>query len=468
VEDNPAAGSVRAKNQEDQVMPIVADAEGRVHPALGQQLTAALESGASAPSGADEPEVQALADALLRDAVRERASDVHLDPQRDDVALRFRIDGAIVDVADLAPEPARRLLNQFKTLTQIDPVSLFAPQESRFTYTLDGEEVDLRVAFAPCVAGEKLTIRMLDTRQLRHDIRDLGLPESMLDHVEQWLHNVSGMFLVTGPTGSGKTTTLYALLHELRLLERSIVTLEDPVEYQIDRIAQLQVDEQHDLTFRNGLKAMLRLDPDFLLMGEIRDSESARAAAAAASTGHVLLSTLHSRDPVSAVTTLRNWGLEDHEITASLQVVVSQRLVRKLCPSCRREEAPTPRDRRWLRAIGEAASETVWQAVGCDECRGLGYAGRIGVFEVWRLQDRDLELIADHATERVLRQHLRASDHETLLGDALQKARAGETTVRELMGSRLVTRCAPAGTPLRTFVETSSSHVDIPGEGKSA
>jgi type II secretory ATPase GspE/PulE/Tfp pilus assembly ATPase PilB-like protein len=252
------------------------------------------------------------------------------------------------------------------------------------------------------------------------------------------------MFLVTGPTGAGKTTTLYALLHELRMLERSIVTLEDPVEYDIDGITQLQVDEDHGLTFRNGLKAMLRLDPDFLLLGEIRDVESARTAAAAASSGHVLLSTLHSHDPVNAVTTLRHWGLADYEITAALQVVVSQRLVRRLCPACRKQEAPKPRELRWLRGVVEEVPDAIWHAVGCGECRGLGYQGRVGVFEVWRLQDDDLDLIADHATERAVRQHLRKRRHQTLVNDGLEKARSGETTVCELLGARLVQR---DGTP---------------------
>jgi general secretion pathway protein E len=449
-------------------MPLLEEKDRSSHAELGQRLSEAIESGVAGPSAAGDSDIQVLADALLRDAVRARASDVHLDPQTRDVALRFRIDGAMVDVSALEREPARRILNQFKTLTKLDPVSLFAPEESRFTYTLDGEDVDLRVAFAPCVAGEKMTIRLLDTRQLRHDIRELGLPNSMLGHVERWLNNVAGMFLVTGPTGSGKTTTLYALLHELRLLERSIITLEDPVEYQVDGITQLQVDDEHDLTFRNGLKAMLRLDPDFLLLGEIRDVASARAAAAAASTGHVLLSTLHSHDPVSAITTLRNWGLEDYEITASLQVVVAQRLVRRLCPACRREAAPDPRERSWLRAIGEAVPESVWHAVGCDECRGLGYKGRVGVFEVWRLQDEDLELIAEHTTERILRQRLRDRDHETLLGDGLSKARAGETTLCELMGSRLVRRCAKPSHGSSSLRAASATGAEPARVGESA
>lgn len=418
-------------------MPIASDSYSEVHTALGQRLLACLEDEKGTETGS-EAEVQALADALLEDAVRERASDVHLDAQRDDYALRFRIDGAIVNVATLEVGPARRILNQFKTLTSVDPVALFAPEEARVSYRVDDEEVDLRVVFAPSVAGEKITIRLLETRHLWHSISELGLSDNMLSHVEQWLTNVNGMFLVAGPTGSGKTTTLYALLHELRLLERSIVTLEDPVEYQIDGITQIQVDEQHNLNFRNGLKAMLRLDPDFLLLGEVRDVESGRAAAAAASSGHVLLSTVHSNDPVSAITTLRNWGLEDYEITAALQVIVSQRLVRRLCEHCRRQEKPDTQEQRWLQAIGEPIPESVWHPVGCDKCRGLGYRGRLGVFDVWRLDQDSLELIARHAPERVFRQRMRDREHETLLQNGLHKARRGDTSVRELMGSRLV------------------------------
>lgn len=414
---------------------IAKDRELVVREGLMRDLRQVLER---APGvGPEEEDVQALADGLLRDARRARASDIHLDSQRDDVALRFRIDGAMVDVGSLDHEPARRLLNQFKTLTAIDPVNLFAPEESRFRYTLDDEEIDLRAAFAPTLGGDKMTLRLLDRQRLRHDISGLGMSREMLDGVESWLNNITGMFLVTGPTGNGKTTTLYALLHELRLLERSIVTLEDPVEYQLDGITQLQVDPEHDLSFQNGLKAMMRLDPDFLLLGEIRDAESARAAASAASGGHVLLSTLHSHDPVSAVTTLRNWGLEDHEITAALQMVVSQRLVRRLCTACRRQEPPTPRERHWWQAVGAEVPDEIWHAVGCDECDGIGYCGRVGLFEAWRLHDADLEHIAGHSSEATLRQHLHERDHKTLLSDALDKAHAGVTSTQELLGARL-------------------------------
>lgn len=351
-------------------------------------------------------DAQAPANALLRDAIRERASDVHLDAQRDGAVLRFRVDGALIDAMKLDPEPAHRILNQFKTLASVDPVNLLAPEESRFTYTLDDRDINLRVAVTPSVAGEKMTIRMLDPQQLRRDVRELGLSDTSIDQIAEWLNDINGMFLVTGPTGSGKTTTLYSLLHELRLLNGCIITLEDPVEYQIDGIVQLQVDEQHDLTFQSGLKVVLRMDPDFVLLGEIRDAESARAAVTAASSGHVVLTTVHSHDPVSAITALRNWGLEDHDITATLQVIVSQRLVRTLCSDCRREEAPAPREAAWLRAVGREVPSRVWHPVGCAECRGLGYRGRTGVFEVLRLGDRDLGKIADHASEQVLRRHL--------------------------------------------------------------
>lgn len=412
------------------------------HRGLARVFLDTLEGGTGQFS---EPESNAaeLVDALLADAVRENVSDIHLDPQTDDVHLRFRIDGAIMDVASLDPDSGARVLNQLKTLTSVDPISLFAPEESRFTYRVGDKQINLRAVFAPSVTGEKMTLRLLDPRQLPHRMNELGLADAMRDDIEQWLNNVSGMFLVAGPTGAGKTTTLYALLNELRLHDRSIVTLEEPVEYQVDGITQLQVDYEHDLTFENGLKSMLRLDPDFLLLGEVRDAQSARAAAAAASSGHVLLTTLHSHDPVSAVTTLRNWGLAGHEITAALQVVVSQRLVRRVCQACRKEEEPTPRERRWLEAVGEQVPDRIWHAVGCDECRGIGFQGRIGVFEVWRLREEELDAIVADTPERALRELLQGRGHKSLLADGLEKARVGTTTVSELMGSRLVQRQGP-------------------------
>ncbi|MGD2108534.1 MAG: GspE/PulE family protein [Phycisphaerae bacterium] len=402
--------------------------EANLSVALSEEL--AKQGEVTSDEGAD---VLPLATArLLAEATRSRATDIHLDPHSCGLHVRLRIDGIMDERAHLAVKEGQQLVNQVKSVAGLNPVSAFAPEEGRRTYELEGRELDLRVAATSCIAGEKLAVRLLDSRRLHRRIGELGLGDDNLGEIERWLGNINGAFLVSGPTGSGKTTTLYALLDELKLLHRNIVTLEDPVEYQIDGINQLQVDESRGLTFSTGLKAMLRLDPDYLLLGEIRDAESGRAAIDAACSGRVLLSTLHSRDAAGAITSLRNWGLENQEICTALAVVVAQRLVRKLCTECRRKEAPTQEERRWLRALDLAVPEHVWHAGGCASCADLGFKERTGVFEVWRLDEGDYESILHNVDERTLRRHLAEKGHGFLLPDGLAKASAGVTTLCEL------------------------------------
>jgi len=374
----------------------------------------------------------AHAEALLHDAYRERASDIHLDPDSSGLRVRFRVDGVVLDAAIIARKEGRRLVNQLKGMAKVDPVAMFVPEEARFDFCIDGRTIDFRVELAPCLNGDKITVRVLEPRRVQQRIHQLGLAKPQLLRIENWLGNVNGMFLVAGPTGSGKTTTLYALLHEFRLLERSVITVEDPVECQINGVTQIQVNESRGLTFSEGIKAMLRLDPDYMLVGEVRDAASARAALDAAVTGRTLMSTLHSRDAVSAVTVLRNFGLTDHEIASVLSMMVTQRLVRKLCPACRCEERPTDLERRWLEAAGVPPLDRVWHSVGCDACRGLGFIGRTGVFEVWPLEEDDHALILEHTGENVLRDHLGSRGHRFLLTDALEKVEAGVTSLSEL------------------------------------
>jgi type II secretory ATPase GspE/PulE/Tfp pilus assembly ATPase PilB-like protein len=240
------------------------------------------------------------------------------------------------------------------------------------------------------------------------------------------------MLLVAGPAGSGKTTTLYALLHKLKLHERSVITVEDPTEYQVDGINHIQVDKLHGMNFVEGVKAMLRLDPDFLMLGEIRDSDSAHAALTAASSGRALMSTLHSRDAVAVVETLRNYGLTGHEISANLMLVISQRLVRLLCPHCRVKAGPNNEEKHWLHELGRPAPRKVWHARGCDQCQGVGFKGRTGIFEVWRINAEEYQLILDDADRRTLYRHLTGRGHRFLLDDGLAKAAEGLTTLSEL------------------------------------
>jgi type II secretory ATPase GspE/PulE/Tfp pilus assembly ATPase PilB-like protein len=380
----------------------------------------------------DELEYPLESDALLNDALREGATDLHFDPLRAGVMIRMRIDGTVLDATLLSQDQASRIMNQFKTRVRLSPVNRFQPEGGRTSYDLDGDSIDMRLTQIPCLHGNKINIRLFKPQREPHQLHQLGLHEVALEHLQDWIGNVSGMLLVSGPAGSGKTTTLYALLHRLKLHEINVVTIEDPVEYQIDGINHMQVDHKHGLDFSNGLAALLRLDPDYLMLGEIRDAQSAHAALAAAASGHPLMSTLHSRDAVGVVDALRNHGLNGHDISANLMLVVAQRLVRLLCPHCKIETEPSEEESNWLRLLGREVPERVWRAEGCDKCRGLGYLGRTGVFEVWRIDPEEYQLILEEADRRSLYHHLAERHHRFLLDDGLIKVRQGITSLSEL------------------------------------
>lgn len=398
---------------------------------LAPQFQKILGDHRAAPS--DHRRLQpAIAVALVADALAHRVSDIHVEPQASDARVRFRIDGTVLDVAHTEKATAQLLINQFKALAGLDPIVRFTPRDAHANVNAAGVATDLRLALTPCQSGEALALRILDPRRLERCIDDLGLSSASMQRLEQWLENVKGMFLAAGPTGSGKTTTVYSLLHELKYNDRTIVSLEDPVEYQIDGITQVHLDEKHHFNFAEGVKAMLRLDPDYIMLGEIRDGASAHAAINAALSGRVLLSTIHSRDAVGTLTALRNWGLADHEIAEALTVVVAQRLVRTLCPHCRRKGKADPDESAWLRAFKLAAPRTVWKPVGCAKCNQIGYFGRTGVFEFWQLDGTDYDLILAHASEHAIRDHLATRQHNSLLADGLCKAAAGVTSLAEL------------------------------------
>jgi general secretion pathway protein E len=311
------------------------------------------------------------ATAILEDAIEARASDIHLEPIGKIMRVRARIDGTLSKVAELPLEAGKCLCNQLKALAGLDPVVQFTPKDSHYHFIGSSEAVDLRMAVAPGELGESLSIRLHDPRRLERSIDNLGLSDQNLAQIESWIENVNGMFLAAGPTGSGKTTTLYALLHRVNSTNKRIVTIEDPVEYTVPGLTQIQLDERHHLSFAEGVKAVLRLDPDLVMLGEIRDGPSAHAAVDAAITGRVLLSTIHSHDGVGAVTALRNWGLPDHEIAESLAVVVAQRLVRTLCENCKTSTRPTQPEIDWLRALGLTVPKELWVPKGCDRCGGV-------------------------------------------------------------------------------------------------
>lgn len=372
------------------------------------------------------------AKALLTDAVQARASDIHLDSQLAEVSVRFRIDGAVHQVAALPPERGLRLLRYFKVNANLDPAPSLLPEDSHFEFELEGKALDVRLACAPCLFGDKLALRLLRRSSVKHRLPDLGLRNDDLARIEGWLGDISGMFLVAGPVGSGKTTTLYALLAELHLTERHIVTIEDPVEYQLEHLNQMEVNLRRGLTFERGLRSILRLDPDYILLGEIRDKESALTAMEAATTGRVVFSTMHSRNAAGAITALRNLGVPDYEIAASLAFILGQRLVRKLCTHCRKLEPPSNAERQWLKSLGENTPDKAWHAAGCEHCGQTGYLDRTGVFEVLPVDDRVYDLILAGEDEHALREHLRTAGFRPLLRDALDKAAEGITDLSEL------------------------------------
>ena len=396
-------------------------------------LARLLEKRLDEPPSTDESlRTTSLLDALLEDAQRERASDVHLDPDSDGYQVRFRIDGAVIDTIRLPAVDGRRLVRACKTLANLDPSNVRIPQDGRAELKAGGHEVAVRVAVAPTVAGEKLNLRLLPADVTWRKLGELGLSAPDYELLRGAVLDARGMVLLSGPTGSGKTTTLYALLQELRPTNKSIVTVEDPVEYLVDGITQIQVNEKQGLTFAEGAKGLLRLDPDIILMGEMRDAASARVALDIADTGHLFLSSVHARDAVATITALRNFGLQDFEIAASLDLIVAQRLVRRLCPKCRKEEAPTAAEIKWLELFGQPVPKKIWHAAGCPDCSMTGYRGRLGIFEVWRLQEEEADLILKHADEHTLRRRLRKQGMSCLLEDDLAKIAEGITTLAEM------------------------------------
>jgi general secretion pathway protein E len=295
-----------------------------------------------------------------------------------------------------------------------------------------GSQIDSRITLAPCVSGPKLSIRMLDPQRVLRSIGELGLEEQDLGRIDRWLREMNGMFLVSGPTASGKTTTLYTLLHAMALEERHIVTIEDPVEYEIDGINQIQVDRAHGLGFAEAIRTILRLDPDHVMVGELRSPKGADAAVSAAVAGHVILSTVHARDAVSSVTALRNFHIADHRIASALGVVVNQRLVRKLCTQCRKESPLLEAEIEFLKSHRIDLPAQAWKPVGCDACNNTGFLGRTGLFEIWDSDEADYGMLLAGADEESFREKLERQGHQTIWHDAVKKIARGVTSFEEV------------------------------------
>ncbi|MEQ9640273.1 MAG: ATPase, T2SS/T4P/T4SS family [Alphaproteobacteria bacterium] len=390
-------------------------------PAATQVASADIER--LADHASDAPVIR-LVDRLIAEALAERASDIHLEPAADGLRLRLRVDGVLRprEAPPASLHPA--LVSRIKVMAGLDIAERRLPQDGRTSATVQGRDIDVRVSTLPTVHGESVVLRLLDREQAPLDLHDLGFAADLRDGLDGVLQASSGIVLVTGPTGSGKTTTLYAALNRIDTGAANVVTVEDPVEYRLPGINQIQVRPRIGLDFATVLRSVLRHDPDVVLIGEIRDGETARIAVQAALTGHLVLSTLHTNDAASAVTRLTDMGVEPYLITSTLRAVLAQRLVRRLCASCARQ-VPAGE-------LGQPGDGTLGVAAGCAAC-GDGYRGRAAIGELLTVDDELRRLVLTGADSAELRRHALGAGMRSLRDDGMRKASAGETSLEEVL-----------------------------------
>ncbi len=391
-----------------------------------------LDIGEVIRSSSEAPIVKML-DALIAEALMKRASDIHIEPYEKKIRVRYRVDGALQEAAILPKKIQNAVAARIKIMSNLDITQRLIPQDGRFKVRLEGKEVDFRVSILPISFGEKVVMRALDKANLSIGLEALGFLPQAMDAFEYAVTQPYGMILVTGPTGSGKSTTLYSVLNKLNVPERNLITIEDPVEYQVDGITQVQVKADVGLTFGQGLRAILRQNPDILMVGEIRDFETGDIAVKAALTGALLLSTLHTNDAPGAVTRLIDMGIEPFLIASSVIAVAAQRLARSICSSCK-EAYKIPQsvlDRMDL--VLDAEETTVYRGKGCDKCGGTGYKGRFAILEVMVVNDTIREMIMNRSSSDEIKRYARKNGMLTLRDSGIQNFLRGQTTLEEVL-----------------------------------
>jgi general secretion pathway protein E len=379
----------------------------------------------------DDAPVIRLINALLTQALRDGASDIHIEPFETRSVVRLRIDGTLRDLIEPARGLHAAIVSRVKIMAQLDIAEKRLPQDGRITIRVAGRAVDVRVSTIPTGHGERVVLRLLDKHAGQLDLTRLGMDEAMLAQVTRLIHAPHGIVLVTGPTGSGKTTTLYAALSRLDAKALNIMTVEDPIEYDLDGISQTQVNSRIEMTFARALRTILRQDPDVVMIGEIRDLETARIAVKASLTGHLVFATLHTNDAVSAVTRLVDMGVEPFLLASSLIGVGAQRLVRKLCLECRKPFAP---DAEQLRVLGlQPADGKLYSAQGCDVCKKSGYRGRTGIYEMVMVDDPLRQLIHARASEQALREYAVSHGMRPMRDDGMRWVAQGVVSLEEVL-----------------------------------
>ena len=403
--------------------------ESRPQLELDRVMTLELASVTSA-----SPAVE-IVNLLITQGLRDRASDIHIEPQKDYLRIRFRIDGVLQDMAHLPSSTGAALSSRVKIMAGMNIVERRRAQDGQISVNVDGRELDVRVATIETVWGEKLVMRLLDRSRSLITLPQLGFSQGAYAEYHRMLHSPYGMMIVSGPTGSGKTTTLYASIHELDQQVRNIMTIEDPVEYVFDNINQSQINKVADISFANGLRAILRQDPDIILVGEIRDKETAEIAVQSALTGHLVLSSLHATDAVGALLRFTDMGIEGFLIASSVIAIVAQRLVRKICDGCRMPYAPTTEEREFAASLGLPVPPEFYRGQGCSRCNLTGYYDRIGVMEVLTMSDDLKRLVIGRASHKEIMEAAVAGGMVPLRADAWVKVTAGVTTVSEILRS---------------------------------
>ena len=380
----------------------------------------------------DDAPIIKLINAMLSEAIKEGASDIHVETFERALVIRFRIDGVLREILKPNRKLASLLISRIKVMSKMDIAEKRVPQDGRISLRIGGRGVDVRVSTLPSSFGERVVMRLLDKNNAKLELKHLGMTLDNRNKMSELIHKPHGIILVTGPTGSGKSTTLYAALSEINSRDRNILTVEDPVEYQLDGIGQTQVNPKVDMTFSRGLRAILRQDPDVVMIGEIRDLETAQIAVQASLTGHLVLSTLHTNTAVGAVTRLRDMGLEPFLLSSSILGVLAQRLVRTLCADCREGAPPTERELEQLASNRVADATIIYHPKGCENCNQTGYRGRTGIHELLIVDEDVRDMIHSGAGEQIVERHIRPFT-PSIRQDGLAKVLEGVTTLEEVL-----------------------------------
>lgn len=392
-----------------------------------------IEDAFDVSSAEDNSPIIRITNSIFKGAVTEGASDIHIGVTEKLIEVRYRIDGILHLNRELPKKAHPALVSRIKTMADMDITEKRIPQDGRIQINLEGNSIDMRVSTLPSVHGEKVTIRLLDKGNLIMDIKQLGFQDKIQKNFENIISSPVGIILITGPTGSGKSSTLYTVINELNDVTKNIITIEDPVEYRLDGIVQVQVNPKAGMTFASGLKAILRQDPDIILIGEIRDKETASIAVKASSTGHLVFATLHTNDAISTIVRLLDMGVEPYLVASTVKGVVNQRLVRRICKDCRVEYKSTSfTEERAFFDIPDGEELTLYKGAGCEKCKHTGYKGRVAIHEMFVMTDETRRMISEGINEATIRDKAIELGMVTLKKDGFEKALKGLTTLEEV------------------------------------